>query len=85
MSELSVDDIPFAIGVKFNEYGAWSKPYTYKSNVKYELDDIVLVPTKGFFSVGKVVGCNKQYVFKPNIEYRYVIGSLKGFIDDSNH
>ena len=44
----------YGISIVFNERGYWSKQYTYKSNVEYAIDSIVVVPTEHFFSVGKV-------------------------------
>jgi len=72
----SLDDIPYAIGVQFNEHGTWSKPYTYKSKLAYKKGDIVLVPTNNFYTVGKVVACTKVYEFKKNINYKFIITSL---------
>ena len=66
----------YAISVVFRDRGDyWSRSYTYKSDTKYEIGDVVLVPMKDFYSVGKVVGYmpESQYNFKPGIEYKSVL------------
>jgi hypothetical protein len=75
-TDLSVSDIPYAVHVQFYGFGKWSDGYTYKSFTKYEPNDIVLVPTEHFYSVGKVINCTKAHTFKKNITYRYVICKL---------
>jgi hypothetical protein len=62
----------YGITVKFNERGYWSKPYTYKSIVTYEKNDIVVVPTGTFYSVGKVLSCEENYQFDPKINYKHI-------------
>ena len=62
----------YGIGVAFCERGYWSKTYTYKSAVAYNIGDVVVVPANDFFSVGKVVDCKENYEFKPHINYKEI-------------
>jgi hypothetical protein len=68
----------FAIGVVFNERGFWSKSYTYESDSKLEINDIVVVPTQMFYGVGKVVSCMpaQNYKFNPKVNYKKVIRKI---------
>ena len=63
----------YAISVIFNERGYWSKPYTYKSNIEYAIDSLVVVPTQYFFSVGKVKQVTANPVFDEKIKYKFIV------------
>jgi hypothetical protein len=66
----------YVISVVFKDRGDyWSKPYTYKSDTKYDIGAVVLVPMRDFYSVGKVIGymSESEYNFKPGIEYKSVL------------
>lgn len=67
----------YAVHVTFFERGYWSKSYTYKSTVPYDLGAIVLVPANDFYSIGKVTGSEKGYKFKENINYKFVNQEIK--------
>ena len=67
----------YAISVIFNERGYWSKPYTYKSNIEYAIDSIVVVPTQYFFSVGKVKKVEANFIFDEMIMYKFVVCSVR--------
>lgn len=62
----------YAVHVSFNERGYWSKAYTYKSDRPFPIGAIVLVPTNNFYAVGKVLGSEKGYNFKENVNYKFV-------------
>jgi len=66
----------YGVTVKFKEHGYWSKPYTYKSVISYEKDDIVIVPTNDFYSVGKVIACSADYQFSPTINYKEILSKV---------
>jgi len=66
----------YGISIVFNERGYWSKQYTYKSNVEYAIDSIVVVPTEHFFSVGKVKKVTLNPVFDEKIKYKFVVCSV---------
>ena len=61
----------------FSTVTGWSKGYVYKSNEKYKIGDIVVVPTGTFYSVGRVTGCKEGYVFKDDIQYKNVIQKVE--------
>lgn len=67
------DDTSYAVHVVFSERGYWSKTYTYKAVKPYSIGAIVIVPTQHFFAIGKVTGSEKGYLFKPGINYKFVI------------
>ncbi len=71
------DGMIYAVQVVFFERGYPTKPYTYKSTEKYEIGDVLVVPTGNFYGVGKVTGCSTDYEFKENIKYRYVISKVE--------
>lgn len=53
-----------AYQVVFATNGQWSKGYTYKSESLFQLDDIVVVPTGSFYSVGKISGVKLNHEFE---------------------
>jgi hypothetical protein len=65
----------YVIGVVFNERGYWSKAYSYKSDTKYSIGDVVLVPMRDFYAVGKVVSFTpeSEYLFKTGVDYKSII------------
>jgi hypothetical protein len=67
----------YAVKIKFNDKGFWSKAYTYTSFVRYAPDSIVVVPTNSFYSIGKVSECLENYNFKEDIKYKKVITKLE--------
>lgn len=68
----------YAIGVSFCERGVFSKPYTYKSDVPYDRDSVVLVPAGKFYSVGKVTSCVEaaKHKFLDNVTYKFVVACV---------
>jgi len=68
----------YAIAVKFKFNSAWSRSYTYKSKVPYKQHDIVLVPMKDFYNVGKVYSCKnaEDEEWLPDVEYKEIIQKL---------
>ena len=62
----------YGIHVVFNERGYWSKSYTYKSEVPYEIGDVLVVPAGKFYNCVKVTGCTENYEFPEGITFKYV-------------
>jgi hypothetical protein len=61
----------------FSTATGWSKGYVYESEVPYKVGDIVVVPTGTFYSVGRVTGCKKDYIFKVDIQYKRIIQKVE--------
>jgi hypothetical protein len=70
-----VDD--YGIFVVFFERGYWSKPYVYLYEYPLQINQIVLVPTGEFYSVGKIVKVVKDYKKIPHIQYKRIIKPLE--------
>lgn len=66
-----------AIVVKFiNMQGIWSKGYTYKYHEELAPETIVVVPQRGFFTVGRVIKSVRDYNFNPGIEYKHIFKTI---------
>jgi hypothetical protein len=65
----------YAVKVSFCQQGNWSRNYTYKSEVKPEVGEAVVVPTGKWFGVGKVMSVHDgdTYDWKSDIRYSEVI------------
>jgi hypothetical protein len=62
----------FCIRVRFkNLQGSWSKTYTYKSEERVEVGNIVVVPTGTFLGVGKVIGCDDD--FEDHKDFKFIV------------
>ena len=63
----------YGIKVKFKGIsGVWSKEYTYSSPVPYEKNDVVVVPTSDFYSIGRVSASIENYEFNKALTYKGV-------------
>jgi hypothetical protein len=62
----------YGIQVAFNERGYWSKGYTYLHEEDIPKGTIVVVETQNFYSVGKVVGSQKDPKLDPKIKYKTI-------------
>lgn len=67
----------YGVTVVFQKYEGWSKPYTYKSDLGYDKDEAIIVPTGNWYSVGRVISSVYNYKFSEDVEYSRVIGSVK--------
>lgn len=63
----------FAIKVVFRQGDYWSKPYTYKADTPFQKGSAVVVPSRGFYAVGKVVDCEEDATFNPAIDYKSIV------------
>jgi hypothetical protein len=74
-----MQEVEYAVQVKFKYKDGWSRSYTYKSIKPYKKYDIVIVPTNDFYNIGKVFSCKEAEPsdFLPGIEYKYVITKLE--------
>jgi len=62
----------FEVRVVFDQGGVWSKAYSYNSKKPYTGD--VVVPTRKYVSIGRVV--SSKEIDKPNPDLKYVMGNL---------
>ena len=67
------------IEVKFRYKNSWSTPYTYKTEIKLEQGDIVVVPTNDFYNVAVVTKIDVTPI-NPDTFYKNVFEKLKGKI-----
>jgi len=68
----------WGIKVKFKNYEKWSIAYTYKSLIKIEEGDVVVVPTGNFYQVGKVTKSVANPPFKEKDSYyKFVIQKVE--------
>jgi len=67
--------IDCVVKVRFKNSNGWSPPFTYLSEIPLKRYDLVVVPTRDFFSVGKVSDSNQpdSVELSPDIEYKFVI------------
>jgi|GEM_PF-5252092 len=66
----------YGVHVVFNENGKFSQPYTYKSKKAYAIGTLVVARTQFYFSAGRVIGCDENFEFDPNIRYRGIYANL---------
>ena len=64
----------YAIGVRFHEGNNYfSKAYTFVYHKPIEAGQKVVIPNKGFFTVGKVSSCKLGFDPIPDIDYKAVV------------
>jgi len=72
----------YAVGVRFNDMGGWSKVYTYKSYVSSKPGSIVLVDASGLPKVAHVVSCHDEFTFDPRINYKNILADVTPLVPD---
>lgn len=80
----TLDNLPtvtysnYGIVVRFNNYGKWSKEYTYSSTEPIAPDSLVVIANNdNFVSVARVKRCISGYKFLPGVNYKSIIEVLK--------
>ena len=72
----------YAVGVRFNDMGGWSKVYTYKSHISAKKGDIVLVDASGLPKVAHVVNCFDEFTFDSKINYKFVLADVTPLVPE---